>query len=139
MTTFTALSVRQPWAGAIILGNKDVENRSRAFHYRGPLLIHAGVHVDPRAFADPRIKPLGFLRATVITGHIVGYVRVIDCVRDSKSPWAARDQFHILLRDAGRFLRPIPYKGQLNRFQVPRHLVIDQLPGWFTVQRELPL
>lgn len=38
------LTVRQPWAWAIIHGGKDVENRVRnlAGDYRGPVLIHAG-------------------------------------------------------------------------------------------------
>lgn len=39
-----AISVRQPWAWAIMHGGKDVENRSRniAGSYRGPVAIHAG-------------------------------------------------------------------------------------------------
>lgn len=39
------LTVRQPWAWAIIHGGKDVENRIRnlAGDYRGPVAIHAGL------------------------------------------------------------------------------------------------
>lgn len=39
------LTVRQPWAGAIIHGGKDVENRVRniAGDYRGPVAIHAAI------------------------------------------------------------------------------------------------
>jgi hypothetical protein len=43
------LTVRQPWAWAIIHGGKDVENRVRnvAGNYRGPVAIHAGLtHAD---------------------------------------------------------------------------------------------
>lgn len=42
------LSVRQPWAWAIIHGGKDVENRVRniAGAYRGPVAIHAGLAWD---------------------------------------------------------------------------------------------
>lgn len=37
-----ALSIRQPWAEAILNLGKRVENRSwQTCHYRGPLLIHA--------------------------------------------------------------------------------------------------
>lgn len=36
-----ALSIRQPWAWLIVQGFKDIENRTRASHHRGPLLIHA--------------------------------------------------------------------------------------------------
>jgi hypothetical protein len=35
------LSIRQPWAWAILNVGKDVENRSWTTTYRGPLLIHA--------------------------------------------------------------------------------------------------
>ena len=45
-----ALSVRQPWAWAIVNGFKDVENRSWATAYRGPLLLHAGQQFDSAGF-----------------------------------------------------------------------------------------
>lgn len=40
------ITVRQPWADAIIWGEKNIENRPRniAGTYRGPVLIHAGLH-----------------------------------------------------------------------------------------------
>mgnify|MGYP001137357808 FL=1 len=43
-----AITVRQPWAWAIVFGQKDVENRSRniAGRYRGPVAIHAGLRDD---------------------------------------------------------------------------------------------
>ncbi len=45
MTEMRVLTVRQPWAWAIIHGGKDVENRVRniAGDYRGPVAIHAGL------------------------------------------------------------------------------------------------
>ena len=49
-----ALTVRQPWANAILQG-KDVENRSRYFGHRGLLLIHAAMKADRDALDDPRI------------------------------------------------------------------------------------
>jgi hypothetical protein len=44
-----AISIRQPWAWAIVTGEKDVENRSSHFpqRYRGPVLIHASKGSDP--------------------------------------------------------------------------------------------
>ena len=36
-----AISVRQPWAWAIISALKDIENRGWPIHYRGDILIHA--------------------------------------------------------------------------------------------------
>lgn len=51
------LTVRQPWAWAIIHGGKDVENRVRnlAGSYRGPVAIHAGMSKDPDAHRHPLI------------------------------------------------------------------------------------
>lgn len=45
------LTVRQPWAAAIIYSGKDVENRVRnvAGTYRGPVAIHAGLARDASA------------------------------------------------------------------------------------------
>lgn len=42
------LTVRQPWAWAIIHGGKDVENRVRniAGTYRGPIAVHVGLRDD---------------------------------------------------------------------------------------------
>ena len=50
------LTVRQPWAYAIMHLGKDVENRARNIvgKYRGPLLIHVSLTVEP-AGLDPRI------------------------------------------------------------------------------------
>jgi hypothetical protein len=41
------LSIRQPWAGLIVAGIKDIENRSWSTSYRGPILIHAGKAKPP--------------------------------------------------------------------------------------------
>jgi hypothetical protein len=52
-----ALTVQQPWAWAIVHGGKDVENRTQAWSYRGPLAIHAGKQVSRDGVDDPRLRP----------------------------------------------------------------------------------
>lgn len=54
------LTVRQPWAAAIIHGGKDVENRTRnlAGSYRGPVAIHAGLAYDEDALIWASGRPL---------------------------------------------------------------------------------
>lgn len=51
MTEMRILTVRQPWAWAIIHGGKDVENRVHNLvgDYRGPVAIHAGLDTDTAA------------------------------------------------------------------------------------------
>ena len=52
MVEIRALTVRQPYASAIIWGGKGVDNRSRniAGSYRGPVAIHAGLKNDTAAW-----------------------------------------------------------------------------------------
>ena len=54
-----ALTVRQPWAWAIIHGGKDVENRTRNLtgSYRGPVAIHAGLQVDQGGVDHDLLRP----------------------------------------------------------------------------------
>ncbi len=92
------LTIRQPWAHAILHLGKAVENRSWWTHYRGLLLIHAAArpernpsellpeHMD-RPPADQALRNLP-------TGCIVGVVELADCVRIAKSRWAIRGNWH---------------------------------------------
>lgn len=60
MTEMRILTVRQPWAYAIMHGGKRVENRVRnlAGGYRGPVAIHAGAVYDKTADDHPEIREL---------------------------------------------------------------------------------
>lgn len=89
------LTVRQPWAWAIIHGGKDVENRVRniAGNYRGPVAIHVALadadnapeslwklHAD---FYRERFRSAGgavrdFSWRESDRGHIIGVVDLVD-------------------------------------------------------------
>lgn len=58
-----ALTIKQPWAWAILRAGKNVENRTWGTVYRGPLLIHSSLKIDEDALADPRIRA-AWLRVT---------------------------------------------------------------------------
>ena len=82
-----ALTVRQPWAAAIIHWGKDVENRTRnlAGSYRGPVAIHAGLVEDDAAYDDEMIRQAlgecddGWLLAEQFeAGGFVGVVDLAD-------------------------------------------------------------
>jgi len=86
-----ALSIRQPWAWAILNLGKDIENRKWKTNYRGPLLIHAAKKIDKVGFIHlyerfgpgrniPNIQDFQ-------TGGIVGYCDLIGCTQRSNSPW----------------------------------------------------
>lgn len=107
-----ALSIMQPWAWLIVAGHKDVENRTWPTSYRGPVLIHAGKRFDfdPQEWDWPHIEqPCDF-----DLGGIVGEAEIIDCVRDSRSPW-----FHGPYGFVLDNMRPLPFRpcrGQLGFF-----------------------
>lgn len=93
-----ALSVRQPWAWAIIHAGKDIENRSwqavnHGLKQRGRICIHASKSMTRSEYESasqyiedvtgaPPPAPAELLR-----GGIVGTVEVVDVVSESESPW----------------------------------------------------
>lgn len=51
-------------------------------------------------------------------GAIIGEIDIIDCVKDSKSPWAEEGLYHFVLTNPIAYKEPIPYRGQLGFFEV---------------------
>ena len=132
------LTVRQPWAWAIIHGGKDVENRVRniAGDYRGPIAIHvaqADADGAPESlwmdqanwYRARRPQSMKFEPEWSDRGAIIGVVDLVDvhlCSGDC-SPWAQgpvdlghgiRDLFHLMLANPRALAEPIPYKGALS-------------------------
>lgn len=112
-----ALTVRQPWAWAIIHAGKDIENRTWATDHRGPLLIHAGKRIDPQGFAF--IRALGIVVPDDLPlGGIIGQVDLLACTPDPVgSPWAAEGHYHWQLASP-RALPYRPTRGQQGLFHV---------------------
>lgn len=114
-----ALSIRQPWADAIIWHGKDVENRSWPTSYRGPVLIHAA----KKWGADERAD-LGFIEDITGTkledvdrpllGGIVGRAEIVDCVTEMDSRWFF-GRYGFVLRNA-EALPFQPCRGALGFF-----------------------
>lgn len=144
------LTVRQPWAWAIIRGGKDVENRSRnlAGSYRGPVAIQAGRVWDQGAMATlarlvphwntaskPGEDPWAH-RPDGVLGAIIGVVDLVDvhdysderCHRGDGveilpcSPWAEPHAWHLVLANPRPLASPIPWRGALGLWPVPADL-----------------
>jgi len=79
------LSIRQPWASLIVAGHKDIENRTWATPYRGPLLIHASSRTDVDADTRDLLTRAEIKRLP--RGGIIGAVWLDGCVLESDSPW----------------------------------------------------
>jgi hypothetical protein len=99
-----ALSVRQPWAWAIIHAAKDIENRTwqavnHGLKKRGRIAIHASKGMGKEEYEDARDFINEILAASpdfgmrcpaaidLLRGGIVGSVDVVDVVTDSDSAW----------------------------------------------------
>jgi hypothetical protein len=81
-----ALSIRQPWAWAIIHAGKDVENRTWNTKFRGTFAVHASA----QAASDwefPRGAPKPGEKEGWVKGAIIGFVDLVDVVDRHRSKW----------------------------------------------------
>lgn len=115
------LSVRQPYAWLIIAGGKNIENRTRRTHYRGPILIHAGLAGAKLSTGErQQLEELAggvIPEAELLAGGIIGVVDVIDCVVKSESPWWIPNHWGWVLANP----RPLPFhpcRGSLGFFRI---------------------
>lgn len=117
-----AISIKQPWAWAVIYGGKDIENRDWTTKYRGPLLIHAGKSMT-RALFDhvcSYLKEDGITppdRSDLELGGIIGQVELVKMVEDHPSRWFEKGRVGWVLKNPTP-LPFVPLKGQLGLFNV---------------------
>lgn len=126
-----ALSIKQPWAYAIVHGTKPIENRSWPTRFRGPVFIHAGKQHESdeiegvlRRIAHETGREWKHLyphyREHAQRGGIVGVASLIDCVTEHESPWFYGPYGFVLAN--ARPMPLIPIRGQLGFFEVPDNL-----------------
>ena len=107
----SALTIKQPWAWAIIHAGKDIENRDWITRYRGPLLIHAGAKLH-----DYRQLPRGVkapLEEDMTFSAIIGVVDLVDVVEKSRSKWFM-GSYGWVLRNPQTLRKPVPCTGRLG-------------------------
>ncbi|MDP3737505.1 MAG: ASCH domain-containing protein [Hyphomonadaceae bacterium] len=129
MQPLRAITIKQPWAHAIIHGGKDIENRSWATSYRGTLAIHAGRASDDDAFFDfvaqrglaSTVKLVRADSEGLVRGAVIGIVDLVDCVERSTSPWF-EGPFGFVLANP-RLLEPVSCRGAMGLFDLPPEVV----------------
>jgi hypothetical protein len=124
-----ALSVRQPWAWAIIHGGKDIENRTwrrwpgiwpaRIAIHAAKAAVSLAEYCEARAFMWERGDLLKNrrcpLHAALDRGGIIGSVELVDIVTASDSPWF-EGPYGYVLRDP-QPCEFIPCRGALGFFR----------------------
>ena len=119
------LSVCQPFADLIISGKKTIELRKWNTNFRGEFLIHAPLNIR-----SEDSKKLG-INKKFVTGAIVGKAELFNVKKYSSKKEIREDiQFHhakhrlqnkmfgFMIKNSKQFKIPIPWKGQLNFFEV---------------------
>ncbi len=123
-----ALSIRQPWAWAILYAGKDIENRDWPAALRGRVAIHAAKRMtreeyeDAVDFMNRRCGiPLSEIPSAseLVGGAILGSVEIVDCVTSSNSPWFV-GEYGFVLRNPVVFDLPIECSGALGFWNVPK-------------------
>ena len=129
-----AITVIQPYAAAIVFGGKNIENRSRRTHYRGPVAIHSSLkgYPDDLDFLQQSVRggehrllgnmiksgmrKHGIEQDPMLKGHIIGIGMLVDCLEKSVSPWFNRSiesNFGWVI-EAVIPINPIPLIGQVG-------------------------
>jgi hypothetical protein len=129
------ISVKQPHAACILAGAKTIENRPRAWSWRGWLMLHTSQQIDRPALRVPLIART--VRGRELpTGAVIGVARLTGCHQDPDgSPpcteFAQPGAWHLEISDVQALALPIPARGQLGPWRPTEDLVdqvLQQLP-----------
>lgn len=139
-----AITIKQPWASLIALGEKKIETRSWKTSYRGTILIHAGKGIEKSICSDePFCSVLKQHEIETYNdfplGMIIAKADLIDCIEitwnnnvkciagDEKGNVIARNNEWFFggydceeekrfawILENVKLINPIPAKGQLS-------------------------
>lgn len=138
--TLRALTIHQPWAGAIAHLGKNIENRSWITHIREPFAIHAGLGTGPRWVFEDAIEHVidradctrkAVAEATSNRGAVIAVAVLADVCSESLridwsspprckcGPWAFNQHCHFRLADVRPLPEPIPCLGAQRLWRLP--------------------
>lgn len=150
-----ALSIRQPWAHAIAMGWKDIENRKWNTAQRGLICIHASAYtkksfeedredyletVHDYVKASPQSELASVDEGRLSFGAIISVARLVTVARSHESPWFF-GPYGFVLTDQQILPEPIKVKGALGFFDWRRNLAAPSaqpLEHTEPAQRSLP-
>lgn len=144
-----AISVRQPWAWAIIHAGKDIENRVKRAITMGQMdrHKHLAIHAANGMTRDEYESAREFMQSldvdcprpdALVRGAVIGAARVAGVCNDSESPWFF-GPWGLRLQEQSA-CDPIPCSGLLGTFRWRRNLLEatrEPLP-WMVAWPERP-
>ena len=122
-----ALTICQPYAELIAMGQKPIENRTWPTSFRGRLFIHAG---QSREWMDPGDEAT---YPGMAFGALIATARVISCVRVEQLPESLIGNEHAngpwcwILSEVNR-IEPIPFRGAQGLWDVPNDVALTAMP-----------
>jgi len=121
------LSIRQPWAWAIVHENKRIENRTWNTKFRDEFLIHASHKWDDegRQFISKNMFKLG-IRVFANKKHhqfggIIGKATLVDVITESEDPYFC-GPFGFVLENIEP-IEFIPCKGKLGFWEFNKTII----------------
>jgi hypothetical protein len=117
-----AVTIRQPWAAALLAAPGPSLHPAWQTDHRGPLLIHAA----KREAGDP---PAGRADGPAY-GALIGIVDLVDCVCTGRAGSCPDEEgFVWVLANPRPFAAPVPQVGRLGLFDVAASVVAASLMG----------
>lgn len=128
-----ALTICQPYAHLIAIGEKRVENRTWPTRYRGPLAIHAGKSRAWLTGDDPEGMAYG---AVVAIATVADCRTITDVLRGCREyPWLAEHPHAIgpwcwVLTNVTMLPEPIPARGAQGLWDLPAGIAQSLRLSW---------
>lgn len=127
------LTLTQPWASLMALGEKSFETRSWRTNYRGWVAIHAAKGFPNEAQRVCRQKTVldalhGLDVDTLPLGKIIAVGRLVECVSTAYMSVSEQERafgdyswgrFAFAFEDIRALAKPIPCKGALRFWDIP--------------------
>jgi predicted transcriptional regulator len=128
------LSLKQPFADLLALGEKTIELRKWNTKYRGKFLIHASKNIDIEA-----CERLDIDNDKLTTGAIIGSAFIYDVKEYKSQEEFNKDKqkhfsiiskyfdgykYGFVVKDARMLKKLIPYSGKLGFFEVDDSIII---------------
>ncbi|GIO08952.1 hypothetical protein J31TS6_49800 [Brevibacillus reuszeri] len=127
-----AITIHQPWATLIALGEKKFETRSWSTKYRGPIAIHAAKKVDKViCLEEPYSSVLakhGYTADNMPTGAVVATSILADCYKTN--PFGLSDYVQLVSDEATKSIDGIEFAfGDYSRGRYAWEMTdVQQLP-----------